>query len=513
MPDYAHDLSELTTLVVNEATLAEVLGQALAALREVVAYDLAAVFRLRDDRLHVLAAAGPLDSPAIRRHTLDLARFPTIRRALQVRRPIPLEAHDHAGDEGDPYDGVLDLPHGHSCMVVPLYAGDRTLGLITLDRIQCAIYSDDAVRLAGLYGQLVSLALHFADQAALLDRYRHQLQAENRRLRDEAGGGAEACRRIEASQDPAMRTLARLARQVAESELPVLIQGETGTGKEVLASAIHHWSPRADGPLVALNCAALPESLVESELFGHVKGAFTGATRDRPGAFRTANGGTLLLDEIGELPLAVQAKLLRILQEGTQQAVGRDTVDRVDVRVVAATHIDLARAVDAGKFREDLYYRLAVFPLKLPPLRARRDDIVPIARDLLDGWARDRRRGPWSLTAAAEGMLREAPWPGNVRELRNALERATILVRTGAIDVEHLGLAAGAATPERPSTRATSPVAPGAPPPTFAEAERAYLERLLAFTGGQIAGAGGAAELAGMPPSTLRSRLARAGVR
>jgi transcriptional regulator with GAF, ATPase, and Fis domain len=508
MSDYAADLAELTRLVVGEASLSEVLGQALGALREVVPYDLAAVFRLRDDRLHVVAAAGPLDGPAIRRHTLDLARFPTVRRALQVRRPIPLEAHDHAGDEGDPFDGVLDLPHGHSCMVVPLFAGDRTLGLITLDRTQCAVYPDDAVRLAGLYGQLVSMAMHFADQAALLDRYRHQLQAENRRLRAEAGGGAEACRRVETSFDASMRQLARLARQVAESGLPVLLHGETGSGKEVLAHAIHHWSPRADGPLVAINCAALPENLVESELFGHVKGAFSGATRDRPGAFRTANGGTLLLDEIGELSPAIQAKLLRVLQEGTFQPVGSDTADRVDVRVIAATHVDLARAVEQGRFREDLYYRLAVFPLRVPPLRERPDDIVPIALDLLDGWARDRRRGPWTLTPDAERALRAGRWPGNVRELRNALERATILRPNGALDAADLGLAPA---PSQPARRPEP--APAVSPPSHEDAERAYFRALLAWTDGRIAGPGGAAEIAGMPPSTLRSRLDRLGMR
>jgi transcriptional regulator with GAF, ATPase, and Fis domain len=512
MPDYARDLSDLAALVVRDADIADVLGQALASLREVVPYDLAAVFRLRDDALHVLAAAGPLDGPSIRRHRLQLSRFPTIRRALSTRRPIPLEAHDHAGDEGDPFDGVLDLPHGHSCMVVPLYAGDRNLGLITLDRTTCAVYSDDAVRLAGLYGQLVSMALRFADQAALLDRYRHQLQAENRRLRDEAGGGAEACRRVEASQAPAMIGLARLARQVAESDLPVLLHGQTGSGKEVLAHAIHHWSPRADGPLVALNCAALPENLVESELFGHVKGAFTGALRDRPGAFRTANGGTLLLDEIGELPAAVQAKLLRVLQEGTFQPVGRDEPDRVDVRVIAATHVDLARAVEQGRFREDLYYRLAVFPLRLPPLRARADDILPIARDLLEGWARDRRRGPWTLSPAAEAALRAAPWPGNVRELRNALERATILQPAGPIAPEHLGL--GEPDPPKPAADPRPTAAPATGPlPTADEAERDYLLRVLAACGGKVAGPGGAAEVAGVPPSTLRSRMLRLGVR
>ncbi|MCK6507464.1 sigma 54-interacting transcriptional regulator [Myxococcota bacterium] len=507
------------------------LEQALAAMRGVVPYDLAAVFRLRDQELRVVAAAGPLDGPAIRRHRLRLDRFPTIRRALQTRQPIPLEAHDHAGAEGDPYDGVLDLPDGHSCMVVPLFAGDESLGLITLDRTQCAVYPPEAVQLAAVYGQLVSMALRFADQAALLDRYRHQLEAQNRILMQEAGGADLACSRLEASTAPAMRALARQARQVAGSDLPVLVLGETGTGKELVAQAIHHWSPRADGPFVKLNCAALPEGLVESELFGHVKGAFSGAARDRAGRFLTANGGTLLLDEVGDLPLSAQAKLLRVLQEGTFEPVGADRGYKVDVRVVAATHVDLLRAVAEGRFREDLYYRLAVFPLRLLPLRERVEEIVPIALDLLEEQARRRGAGPWTLSAAAIEALRSAPWPGNVRELRNALERATILQPRGPLEPVHLGLASdalaapgavGARGQGGPASIKGQQPAPGGPggvgagaraPGSFEDNERRYLEALLGWTGGRLYGPDGAAAIAGMPPSTLRSRMVKLGLR
>ncbi len=504
MPDLTRDLHDLAQLVSSEHDLVDVLERALTALGDVVPYDLAAVYRLHDQELHVIAAAGALDGSRIRQHTLALERFPTIRRALETRRPIPLEAHHHQGDEGDPYDGVLDLPDGHGCMVVPLFSGDRNLGLITLDRTRCAVYSPQAVRLAGVYGQLVSMALRFADQAALLDRYRHQLEALNRQLVQSAGGGTEACRRVEASLAPPMQAVARMARQVARSDLPVLVQGETGTGKEVLCQAIHHWSPRADGPFVSLNCAALPEDLVESELFGHVKGAFTGALRDRRGRFLSANGGTLLLDEVGDLPLAAQGKLLRVLQEGTFEPVGSDHTYKVDVRVVAATHVDLRAAVASGAFREDLYYRLAVLPLTMPPLRERVQDIHPIAGDLLAALAQDRRRGPWTLSDAAVAALEAAPWPGNVRELRNAVERATILQPAGCIEPEHLGLAGSSAPPTREA---------GGPPPDFEENERRYMRAVLAWTDGRIAGPGGAAELTGLRPSTLRSRLKKLGLR
>jgi len=513
MPDYSQDLHQLARLLAAEADLSQVLAQGLHAMRAVVPYDLAAVFRLEGEELHVVAAAGPLDGPRVRAHTLHLDRFPTIRRALETRHPIPLEAHDHAGPEGDPYDGVLDLPHGHSCMVVPLYAGERSLGLITLDQARCVVYDPQAVRLASVYGQLMSMALRYADQAALLDRYRHQLEASNRLLLREAGGLDDAAQRLDASLAPAMQALARQARQVAGSALPVLVLGETGTGKELVAQAIHAWSPRGDGPFVKLNCAALPEGLVESELFGHIKGAFSGAARDRRGRFLTANGGTLLLDEVGDLPMSAQAKLLRVLQEGTFEPVGSDRSYKVDVRVVAATHVDLARAVAEGRFREDLFYRLAVFPLRLPPLRERREEIVPIAEHLLSRQSQERGGGPWILGEGARLVLQQAPWPGNVRELRNSLERATILQPRGELAPEHLGLGP---TPGAAARAASH----GAPAPTehfeaqsFEDNERRYLQGLLAHTGGRLYGEGGAAAIAGLKPSTLRSRLVKLGLR
>src|SRR5690606_37865212 len=218
--------------------------------------------------------------------------------------------------------------------------------------------------------------------------------------------------------------LVRVAKQVAASQLPVLIGGETGSGKEVLAQAIHAWSPRSEGPFVKLNCAAIPENLVESELFGHVKGAFSGAAMARRGRFLTANGGSILLDEIGDMPLGAQAKLLRVLQEGTFEALGSDDTIRVDVRVIAATHTDLREAVQNGTVREGLYDRLAGFPIQLPALRDRVEDIPIIASEVLERLAAKTGRGPWTLSNPALERLVAHPWPGNVRELANVLERA-----------------------------------------------------------------------------------------
>lgn len=500
--DYSQDLHELARLVATPHGVDDVMERALAALASVVPYDLAAVFRLEGDRLRLVAAAGPLAGPAVREHELELASYPTIRRALEVRRPVPLADHHHASHEGDPYDGVLDLPHGHSCMVVPLFAGDRSLGLITLDRSVCVPYPPHVVELAGVYGQLISLALLFADQAALLDRYRHQLKDQNQLLAEEVGEH-DAARKLDAARSDSMRDLVRLARQVAASDLPVLIQGETGTGKEVLAQALHAWSSRVDGPFIKLNCAAIPENLVESELFGHARGAFSGANRERRGRFLTANGGTLLLDEIGDMPLAAQGKLLRVLQEGSFEPVGSDRPVKVDVRVLAASNIDLQQAVAEGRFREDLYYRIAVFPLALPSLRDRRIDIPGLAESLLDAEHRRSARGPWTLEPSALATLAHAPWPGNVRQLKNTLERATILRPAGRITALDLGL-----TPHKNEAPRLRPRTP-----TWQQNERAYFRALLESTDNKLYGEGGAAQLAGLKPTTLRSKLVKLGLR
>ena len=232
----------------------------------------------------------------------------------------------------------------------------------------------------------------------------------------------------------AMRRLVETVAVVAPSDAPVLILGDSGTGKEHVAMLIHQWSPRADGPLVTANCGGLPETLVESELFGHVKGAFTGSTADRQGFFRAADGGTFFLDEIGELPLQLQPKLLRALETGQVTPVGSDKPSQVDTRLIAATNRDLAAAVEDGQFREDLYYRINVVELVVPPLSERRDDILPLAR----AFATEFAGGPVRLSPQAVQCLLTHPWPGNVRELRNAVQRACLLCRGDIILPEHL---------------------------------------------------------------------------
>jgi transcriptional regulator with GAF, ATPase, and Fis domain len=507
--DHSIEMHELAQMVAGVEEVHEVLQRALSALARVVPYDLAAVFRLSGSQARVVAAAGPLAEPAVQRHQIDLRHFPTIRRALETRRPIALEQHHHTSSEGDPYDGVLNLPSGHSCMVVPLFAGQQDLGLVTVDRRVCGTYSSEVLETAGVYGQLMSLTIHLADLNEAMGQKQTQLNAHNQLLIEDSELGRRGIDWLDASQNAQMRELVEHARQVASSHLPVLILGETGVGKEVVAQAIHAWSPRASQPYVKLNCSAIPEGLTESELFGHTKGAFSGADRARPGRFLTANGGTLLLDEIGDMPLAAQAKLLRVLQEGTFEPVGSDRSIKVNVRVIAATHQDLALAVKNGRFREDLYYRLAVFPLCVPPLRERREDILRITDNFLHSAMRQTRRGPWTLSARTVNALEKADWPGNVRELQNVLERAVLLVPRGEIDLCHL--------------RSDSVAPPSSPRPenivtraldlSWEQNERRYLEGLLRACNGRLYGPEGAAERAKLKPTTLRSKLVRHGLR
>jgi transcriptional regulator with GAF, ATPase, and Fis domain len=385
-----------------------------------------------------------------------------------------------------------------------------------LDRRVCRTYSDDAVRLVDVFAQLLALAINYGEQSAWLERVRQSLAEQNRLLTEQARSPVEATQMMEACRSPAMVHTVALAKQVSGTRTPVLITGETGTGKEVLAHAIHGWSDRAQAAFVAVNCAALPGSLIESELFGHVKGAFTGATHPRLGRFQAANGGVLFLDEIGELPPELQAKLLRALQDGCFEPVGSDRTVRVDVRVIAATNRELTEQVAAGSFREDLYYRLAVFPIRVPPLRARPEDIGVIAASYLDGLARRTGRGPWALSAADVAALTGRAWPGNVRELVNALERAAILA-----DGDRLELAASAAevgdtsaspSPASASSAGTSAAERDEPAPlaTLADCERVHIELALSRAGGKIHGPG---ELLDINPSTLRSRMRKLGVR
>ena len=324
-----------------------------------------------------------------------------------------------------------------------------------------------------------------------------RLRRDSARLREQLGQRLDARNLI--GDHPSMQRLFKTMAQVAKSNATVLVHGETGTGKELIAAAIHRNSPRSEHPFVKLNCAALAESVLESELFGHERGAFTGALQKRRGRFESAHGGTLFLDEVSEIPMSVQVKLLRFLQEKDFERVGGNETVRVNVRVVAATNRDLLNAVEDGTFREDLYYRLNVVQLEVPPLRARRTDIPLLAHHFLERYAKDNDRHFVGFSDAALRALVGHSWPGNVRELENAIERAVVLTEDDEIDVDAFPLLRR--TPKRGTGSGLDDLIPGI---TMAELERLAIERTLAAVGGSTAKA---AEMLDMSRRTLQHRM------
>jgi transcriptional regulator with GAF, ATPase, and Fis domain len=350
----------------------------------------------------------------------------------------------------------------------------------------------------------------FADHAAVaianarafeeIERLRARLEVENTYLREDAaralGGGGLV------GSSPGLATVLEQVELVAPTDASVLVTGESGTGKELVARRLHARRRRASQPFIAVNCAAVPRDLFESEFFGHAKGAFTGAVRDRIGRFEAADGGTLFLDEIGDIPLELQSKLLRVLQESTLERVGEAKTRRVDVRVVAATNRDLRAEVAAGRFREDLFFRLSVFPIVVPPRRERPADVAVLVDHFVGAaCARLGRPRPAVGSRVLRALERHA-WPGNVRELASVVERGVILATDGRLRVE---LPDAGRTPASPADE----VIPAA---DWRRRERANLEAALARAGGRIYGRGGAAEILGVPPTTFASRLRALGI-
>ena len=327
-----------------------------------------------------------------------------------------------------------------------------------------------------------------------------QLKVENRSLRKEIQRRGRQPSQTPIGNNRAWRDVLRLAEAVAPTDSTVLLTGESGTGKEVVARLIHDLSDRSEAGFQSINCGALPEGLLESELFGHVKGAFTGAVRDKDGLFTAAAGGTFFLDEIGETTAATQVKLLRVLQHREVIPVGATDPRPIDTRIIAATNRDLEEEIRRGQFRRDLFYRLNVIAVHLPPLRERHDDVPVLAEHFLRRSAEQRDEEPKRLTEAAVAAMRAYAWPGNVRELENAMERAVILADGPTIDI--------AALPEKVTSRAGTPLVSErtATNPTLEAVERAYILWVLQNEQGNKTRA---AEALGIDPSTLHRKLAR----
>jgi formate hydrogenlyase transcriptional activator len=382
---------------------------------------------------------------------------------------------------------------------LPLLVRERCLGVLNIGSRDSGDPSRDDLEFLAQVAIQIAAAIDHVQAYEQIDRLRDQLAKENVYLSEELKLVKDTGALI--GKNPAFRHLLDLAREVASTSTTVLITGETGTGKELIAQAIHEWSPRHSKPLVRVNCAAFPAGLVESELFGHERGAFTGADRGREGRFELAHGGSLFLDEIGEMPLETQAKLLRVLQDGMVDRLGGKQPVHVDVRVIAATNKDLAAAVKHGAFRADLYYRLNVFPIALPPLRNRPEDIPLLAQHFLERYRVKLHRSCVDIDQDSLERLMRYTWPGNVRELENVIERAMILSHDSVLRIDETVL----------SSQDASVTA--LPPAGLKDLERQHILQTLTLTNWHIEGPTGAAARLGIPPSTLRSRLKQFGMK
>lgn len=414
----------------------------LATLASLIECDAIALLSLQGEILKPLAIKGLTPDTLGRRFNIEQHPRLTIicdsKVAVRFSSESPLP---------DPYDGLLaehkgDLPI-HACMGLPLYFAEKLIGVLTFDSLDPSAFEelpqDKLAVLAAIAASSLQIALTL-DELEVKNAQSHLLVEELNKdslSRDNSELIGESTE---------MRKLKKEISLVSASPFSVLIHGETGVGKELVAKNIHLQSPRAGKPLVHVNCAALPENLIESELFGHVKGAFTGADRDRAGKFLLANGGTIFLDEIGELPLIAQSKLLRVLQSQEIQPVGQDNIEYVDVRVVAATNRDLAEEVKQGRFRADLFHRLSVYPLSVPALRNRYGDIELLAGFLIEQSRRKLGFSQLKLSISAMGYLTQYGWPGNVRELEHVLARAALKAAAEqsdkdviTIEIEHCG--------------------------------------------------------------------------
>nr|WP_283848754.1 sigma 54-interacting transcriptional regulator [Bradyrhizobium brasilense] len=392
-----------------------------------------------------------------------------------------------------------------SNLAIPIRIGGHIMGAISFIAFQkIPPWSDDLIARLKMVGEVFAQALvrkrseeRLKDATEEIKRLKERLEKENAYLRQVAevkvpSGLTTRSRRFKA-------VIEEVA-QVAPTNSTVLLLGETGSGKEVLAQAIHDASVRKDRPMVKVNCAALPAALVESELFGREKGAFTGAIARQAGRFEIADGSTIFLDEVGELPLELQPKLLRVLQEGEFERLGGSRTIKVDARVIAATNRPLAQAVSEGRFRQDLYYRLDVFPIEIPPLRERREDIPLLTWTFVKEFSKSMSKPIEAIADESMAALQAYPWPGNIRELRNVIERAMILTREPILHIK-----------TNPTSTFQAPVAKS-PGGTLEEAERAHIVQTLERCGWRIRGTHGAATLLDIKPTTLESRIKKLGI-
>ena len=508
-------LLEINNAVVGNLTRETLFAAIAPALRRILLFERIAIFLHVPERgvlrLYVLESTIPspyftvgLEVPAGGSHMgrVFVNRTPLLRRDLTTEREYPAEDLAFA-------DGI------RSFISVPLIARGRAIGTLAIASTTAGRYAPaDTEFLAEVAGQL---ALAVANMTAYeeITTLKARLERENVYLQEEIRRSHNFAELVGAS--PPLLAILQSVEQVAATDTTVLILGETGTGKELIARALHGASARRERPLVKVDCTALSAGLVESELFGHAKGAFTGAIERRTGRFELADRGTIFLDEVGELPAEAQAKLLRVLQEHQFEPVGSNRTVTVNARVIAATNRDLEGAVREGRFRADLFYRLNVFPIEVPPLRQRRADIPQLVAFFLDRHARALGHPVTTISPTSMDRLVAYDWPGNVRELQNVIERATVLGRGPVLELSADLLPSRPAEPRPPAGLGTPAASvdgalPG-PIATLEEVERAHIAAVLDRCGGMVQGPKGAAAILGLHPNTLRSRMARLGIR
>jgi len=469
----------------------------------------------RTECLHLVASAGSPDASDGEdwsRIDGDFRRMPVgVRKVGRVAstggavvvRDIARDATDIARPEWAEREGIQGFGGQ------PLLHQGKVLGVLAFFRR--SPMDDESLIWLRMIADHAAAAIVNARNFEEIEHLRKQLELENEYLREEVREVQAYGSIVGASS--AIRNVDRQIELVAPTDASVLILGESGTGKELVAREIHKRSLREDQPMIRVNCASIPKELYESEFFGHVKGAFTGALRDRPGRFEAADGGTMFLDEVGDIPAELQSKLLRVLQEGRYERIGEEQTRTVDVRIIAATNHDLRREVEAGRFRQDLYYRINVFPIEVAPLRARKEDIPVLAAHFLGVTLRKMNRAPLSLTEEHVQMLLQYSWPGNVRELQNVLERAVITSGPGVL---RLNLPSGAGDEAQAAFRPAGTQAEDAEVLTETEMRRrvrANVVAALRVTGWRVYGEDGAARLLGIKATTLASRMKNLGIK
>jgi transcriptional regulator with GAF, ATPase, and Fis domain len=435
----------------------------------------------------------------------DLRRQVKLQVSSRVRR-LPIAVEDRAMGIATKYIGCENLP----LLVMDLVIEKEFLGVVALHGLPDRQFNDDHGQLLEMLNEPFSIALANHLRIREIQKFQNILKDDNRYLQEEL-------RRISGDEiigaDFGLKAVMDLVRQVAPQGSPVLLLGETGVGKELLANALHNLSPRREGPLITVNCGAIPESLMDSELFGHDKGAFTGAVSLKRGRFERANHGTIFLDEIGELSPEAQIRLLRVLQEKEIERVGGSTTIPVDIRVVAATHRDLNQMVASGRFRNDLYFRLKVFPVEIPPLRSRADDIPALVQHFIKKKCREMKleRMP-DLAPGALEHLQAYPWPGNIRELENAVERELILNIDGRLLFNEIdGMITKTHTPALDMAFSGHLSSKGKSM-NLDQAMAEHIRKAMDIAKGKVEGKGGAAEHLGINPRTLRHRMKKLGI-